>query len=107
MTSRQVPAATTASPRRSPAAALSAALAGPEPASIAAADGLLLRGGRRHCDGPIAKLAAPDGLVRYHVIQAAERLGCIGREILGPIAERDDNEDIRNLADTLLKERRD
>lgn len=95
-------------PQAAAGAALNAALAGPVAAvSIAAADGLLLRWDRRHCDALIAKLAAPDELVRYHVIQAAGRLGCIGPEILEPIAERDDNEDIRTLASTLLEETRD
>ena len=66
-----------------------------------------VRGDRRNCAALMSKLAAPDALVRYHVLQAAGHLGCIGPEILQSLAERDDNEDIRNLAATLLKERRD
>jgi hypothetical protein len=61
----------------------------------------------RDCPVLMPKLAAPDALVRYNVFQAAGILGCIGPESLQSLAERDDNEEIGNLAAALLRERRD
>jgi len=89
-------------PQAAAGKALRAALARPDPAiSIAAADGLLLRADRRDCPALRAQLAAPDALVRYHVLQAAGGLGCIRPEALELFAERDASEDIRSLAAAL------
>lgn len=89
-------------PQAAAGKALRAALAQPDPAiAIAAADGLLLRADRRNCPALRARLTAPDDIVRYHVLQAAGRLGCIGPEALELFAERDPSEDIRGLAAAL------
>lgn len=79
--------------------ALRTALARPDPViGIAAADGLLLRADRSDCPALRVKLTAPDELVRYFVLQAAGRLGCIELEELARFAEHVPSEDIRNLA---------
>lgn len=86
-------------PQAAAGRALRTALARPDPAiGIAAADGLLLRADRRDCPALRVKLTAPDDLVRYHVLQAAGQLGCMGPEELARFAEHDPSEDIRSLA---------
>jgi hypothetical protein len=93
-------------PQAAAGKALPVALAQPDPAiAIAAADALLLRADGQDCPALRAKLISPYELVRYHVIQAAGRLGCIGPDALELFAERDQSEDIRGLAAALLEAR--
>ena len=88
--------------------ALGAALNEPNlEVSIAAADGLLLRGEREFCPALAAKLDAQDDLLRYHVLQAAGLLGCVEKERLLSFIKHDDSDDVRTLAAALLHERRD
>lgn len=65
---------------------------------VAAIDGLLDRGDRSTCVALRTLLARPEYEVRYHAVQAAGRLGCLGAAELSAIAANDSEEDIRNLA---------
>jgi HEAT repeat protein len=80
------------------------ALALPEPASVvAAADALLLRGDARACAALARHLRASDANVRYHVVQAAAGLGCLGAEELRTLAAEDPDADVRALAGRAAK----
>jgi HEAT repeat protein len=70
-------------------------------AVIAAADGLYTRGDRRACVELAKHLQAGDANVRYHVVQAAAHLGCLGEEELRAIAAQDSDADIRTLASSM------
>ncbi len=80
-------------------AALAEAVASPIPHVVAAAaDGFLVRGSRSACQPLLAVLATPDPIARYHVIQAAFRLGCLSQQQLAGVASNDQDPDIRRLA---------
>jgi hypothetical protein len=64
----------------------------------AAADGLLLRADSSGCKHLLAALPQADPIARYHVMQAAARLGCLSRQQLADVAAGDEDPDIRQLA---------
>lgn len=68
----------------------------------AAADGLWARGDILAGPALLAKLEESHAIVRYHVVQAAGRLGVLPRRRLEEIARRDADPDVRGLAETLL-----
>lgn len=69
---------------------------------MAAADGLLMRADRADCAALRARLTDPDALVRYHVLQAGARLGCLDQAVMASIARTDADTDVRNLAAKML-----
>jgi HEAT repeat protein len=85
--------------------ALRRALASGEPAVGAiAADALGTRSDPGDCAALVAAIHAPDGRFRYHAVQAAWKVGCLGREALESLVHQDSDADIRGLAARLLKE---
>jgi len=68
----------------------------------AAAEGLLTRGDKAACQALRALLNHPSYEVRYHVVNAAGKLGCLARDELARIAGTDGESDIRDLASSLL-----
>jgi HEAT repeat protein len=85
--------------------ALRQALIGPD-ATVAmiAADGLGTRGDRGDCAVLAERLGTTHAGVRYHVLQAAARLGCLPREVIGQLALTDPDAQVRGLASQLLVE---
>lgn len=69
---------------------------------VAAADGLLTRGDKAACQALRDLLSHTGYEVRYHVVNAAGKLGCLAREELARIAANDSERDIRKLASTLM-----
>jgi HEAT repeat protein len=89
-------------PQPEAAEALRRALRDPAPeVSIAAADALGARGDPGECAALQAELRAQDPTVRYHVVQAAARLGCVPTEWLAQLAQTDPDADIQALAGRL------
>jgi HEAT repeat protein len=83
--------------------ALRRALANGEPhLATIAADALATRGDRSDCAALSTHLTAPDGRLRYHVVQAADRLDCLARDDLEKLARSDSDSDVRDLARRLL-----
>ena len=83
-----------------PAAAEALRLALGDPATtvaIAAADALAARGDAGECGALVAQLSALDPALRYHVVQAAARLGCLPAELLAQLARSDRDADVRTL----------
>lgn len=70
---------------------------------IPAIDGLMIRGDASVCPELKKFLTYEDSSVRYHAIQAAGTLGCLERETLFAIARNDLSEDIRKLANQIVK----
>lgn len=70
--------------------------------AIIAADALGVRGHVDDCPALVRLLSAPDAGVRYHVVQASGKLGCLTREALDSLARTDLDSDIRELATRLL-----
>jgi HEAT repeat protein len=90
-------------PQAAAGEALQRSLARPEPAvAIVAADALATRGDRNACPALVRLIDAPDARVRYHVVQAAGKLGCLAREALEALARADADPDVRGLATKLL-----
>ncbi|MFY9608512.1 MAG: HEAT repeat domain-containing protein [Blastocatellia bacterium] len=86
-------------PQDSARQALIRALTFPKAESVvAAADGLMSRGDRTACAELVKHLNRVDSTVRYHVIQAASRLGCLSSEALTRISNDDPDSDIRQMA---------
>lgn len=79
--------------------------ADPKVATIAA-DGLGARGDRADCTALVAHVASTDARLRYHVVQAAGRLGCLARADLESLSHDDADDDVRALATRLLSEMR-
>ena len=69
---------------------------------IAAADGLMSRGNPQACGELVKVLEHRNPLVRYRVVQAAGVLGCLEEGELRRIGRDDSDEDIRELAVSLL-----
>jgi HEAT repeat protein len=91
-------------PQPEAAEALRRALRDPAPeVSIAAADALGARGDPGECVALQAELRAEDPTVRYHVVQAAARLGCVSAEWLAQLARADPDADIQALAGRLAE----
>jgi hypothetical protein len=67
-----------------------------------AADGIGARGDRGDCAALIAHVESPDARLRYHVVQAAGRLGCLARAALESLSRDDADADVRELAEKLL-----
>jgi len=70
--------------------------------AIIAADALATRGDRTDCAALTALIDVPDSRLRYHVVQAAGKLGCLTREALQALARGDADADVRGLAAKLL-----
>ena len=80
------------------------ALGSPQSATaIIAADALATRGDPSDCAALATRLGAPHAGVRYHVVQAAGRLGCLSRAALESLASSDNDADVRRLAARLLE----
>jgi len=87
-------------PQAAAGQALKRSLARREPAvAIIAADALGTRG---DCAALATLIDAPDAQVRYHVVQAAGKLGCLTRGALEALARADADADVRGLATNLL-----
>ena len=95
--------------RHSHPAALEALLRGLEHSrdetKVAAADGLMTRGDTSACKALRKLLDHPSYEVRYHVVKAAGSLGCLDSETLRQIATNDTEQDIRELASSLIGSR--
>jgi hypothetical protein len=70
--------------------------------AAAAADGLMARGDPSVCPGLEAVLSHPHPTARYHLVQAAARLGCLGREDLQALGREDPEAEVRALCERLL-----
>ena len=68
-----------------------------------AADALATRGDRADCAALVTATAAPDATLRYHAVQAAAQLGCLGWEALESLARSDGDAEVRGLAARLLE----
>jgi len=68
---------------------------------IAAADGLAARGDGSACEALRKLVRHHDAAVRYHVVRAAGKLGCLGPDELAALAETDPDADVRALAESL------
>jgi HEAT repeat protein len=79
--------------------------ADPKVAAIAA-DGLGTRGDRGDCAALVAHVDSPDARLRYHVVQAAGRLGCLAPADLESLSRADADADVRALAARLLAAKR-
>jgi len=64
---------------------------------IAAADGILLCGDRAACSELKNLVSHNDPIVRYHLIQAASKLDCFGRDELESLKQNETDADIRAL----------
>lgn len=85
--------------------ALRRALASREPAVAGiAAEALGTRGDRGDCAALVRAAGAADTRLRYHAVQAAGKLGCLGRETLESLVRSDADADVRDLAKRLLGE---
>jgi HEAT repeats len=90
-------------PHASAGEALRRSLASREPAvAVIAADGIGTRGDSSNCAALTTLIDAPDARVRYHVVQAAGKLGCLAREALELLTRSDPDADVRDLATKLL-----
>lgn len=69
---------------------------------VAALDGLMTRGDKSVCPAVQHMLDHSSYEVRYHAVNAAAHLGCLNSENLRHIAENDNEQDIRDLASTLI-----
>ena len=66
-------------------------------AIIASADGLLDRGDAQACRALISRASIDDATVRYHVLLAATRLGCLNAPALQRMLDSELDADIREL----------
>lgn len=73
-----------------------------EETKVGAIDGLMTRGDASVCRRLQRLLDHPGYEVRYHAVKAAARLGCLTADELKQIAEKDNEQDIRDLASTLM-----
>jgi len=64
---------------------------------VAAADGLLERGDNEACAALISRSSIDDAQARYHILQAALHLDCIGIDALRRIMQSDPDQDVRDL----------
>jgi len=78
--------------------------ADPKVATVAA-DGLGARGDRADCTALVTHVTSTDARLRYHVVQAAGRLGCLARADLEALSREDADADVRALATRLLAEK--
>lgn len=86
--------------------ALRRALTNKEPAvGVVAADALATRSDHGDCAALVAAAGAPDARLRYHAVQAAWKVGCLGREALEALVRLDGDADVRGLAAKLLENR--
>jgi HEAT repeat protein len=93
-------------PQSEAGAALRRALADANPkVATIAADALAGRGDPGDCPALAARLGAADPVVRYHVLQAADRLGCLMPAEIAGLAENDPDLEVRGLASQLLARR--
>lgn len=69
---------------------------------VAALEGLTTRGDRSVCSALRPLLDHTSYEVRYHAVKAAALLGCLDAENLKQIAENDTEQDIRDLASSLM-----
>jgi HEAT repeat protein len=72
---------------------------------VAAAAGLMTRGDTAACPALREVVGHADPVVRYHAVQAAGRLGCLDRDTLAALARRDRDQDVRELARRLMRDR--
>jgi hypothetical protein len=92
-------------PQAAAGEALRQALAEPDAAvAMNAADGLGTRGDRGDCAALAERFGATDAGVRFHVLQAAVRIGCLSREAICDLARADPDPEVRRLASRLLTE---
>jgi HEAT repeat protein len=92
-------------PQPSAGQALRQALTHPDATvAMVAADGLGTRGDRGDCAALSERLGAAHAGLRYHVLHAAARLGCLRREAIGQLARTDPDAQVRGLASQLLGE---
>jgi HEAT repeat protein len=75
--------------------------------TVAAADALMTRGDATACSRLREVVGHPDEIVRYHTVQAAGTLGCLGAGELEALAREDASAEIRALAARLLRGRSD
>lgn len=92
-------------PQKAAGDALRRAIATRGAAAVVAADALATRGDRGDCAALVAAAGASDARLRYHAVQAAGTLGCLGREALQSFERSDSDADIRGLATKLLAKR--
>ena len=103
--SGEVAAALARHPSEKAFKALESGLSLPAPESIkAAADGLMSRGDAAACPALRKLLGHENPEVRYHVIQAAGRLGCLDSATLRSIAQSDQDSDIVELTTGILQD---
>jgi hypothetical protein len=69
---------------------------------VAAIDGLMTRGDKSVCNALRKLLDEASYEVRYHAVKAAGNLGCLSSEMLRQIAANDVEQDIRELASSLI-----
>jgi HEAT repeat protein len=69
---------------------------------VAALDGLMTRGDKTVCPAVQQLLDHASYEVRYHAVNVAAHLGCLSSENLRHIAESDSEQDIRELASSLM-----
>src|SRR5206468_11993254 len=94
-------------PQRAAEEALERALASPEAeTAMVAADALGTRGDAGTCAALRRRIDAADARVRYHVVQAAGKVGCLKREQLEALGQHDTDADVRGLAMTLLEKQK-
>jgi len=73
-----------------------------EETKVSAIDGLMTRGDKSACAVLQGLLGHASYELRYHAVRAAATLGCITAEKLKQIAENDSEQDIRELAASLM-----
>ncbi|HEV7684675.1 MAG TPA: hypothetical protein VGO68_21375 [Pyrinomonadaceae bacterium] len=69
---------------------------------ISAADGLAMRTDINACDELVDQLRHDNATVRHHVLQAADKLRCVGPTELANLAAVDPDVDVRSLATNLM-----
>jgi HEAT repeat protein len=74
--------------------------------AVVAADALATRGDRGDCAALVAAAGSTDARLRYHAVQAAGTLGCLGRDALQSFERSDTDPDVRGLAAKLLAKRK-
>lgn len=73
-----------------------------EETKVAAIDGLMTRNDKSVCEALHPLVGHQNYEVRYHAVKAAAALGCLTAEELREIAANDSEEDIRDLAASLM-----